>query len=246
MKILYVSLFPKVNNCHETENLKYFKDSSEYHKISDSFSYRLFTAHDKMLENLRSIFPCDGIPEDNIFDFKYNIHSMKLPFDSVYTSNMDERRAHEIAWCKQRMYMFMNKASEFFDYIIYNDADIKIDAKDVYDQCRILNNKNKGYKNRFINIPYVIKITKQVVSDSFGSFILPSTIFEFINDLTPNLYEVIEDEGVLHRRYAPDWILRKLLVNEGCVEIRGESFNTKHYISNVGYYEFDSSKVTYN
>lgn len=249
MKILYLSLFPEQNSCHEIENLKYFMDSSKYKEISDLFSYRLFSCHDQMTKNLQNIFNCKECPEENLFNFEmYNIQIAKLPFDAVYKKNMNERSSHEIAWAKQRLYMFMNikKVINSFDYIFYTDADIKVDANDIYELCNILERKNKEIVSYIVNIPYVIKTKKQVVADSFGCFILPTQILNNIIDITSLLYEVIDDGKNLYRRYDPDWILRKLLIREGCKEVRGDSCNTKHYLDNKSFYEFDSNRITFN
>jgi len=249
LKILYVSLFPEQNNCHEIENLKYFINSAESTSISNLFTYRLFSCHDQMTKNLQNIFKCQDCPEDNLFNFKkYNMQVVKLPFDAVYNENMNERRFHEIAWSKQRIYMFMKikKVLDSFDYIFYNDSDIQIDANDIYELCKILERKNNKIVSHIVNVPYIIKAKKQVVIDSFGCFILPTEILNNIIDITPLLYEVIDNNGKLYRRYDPDWILRKLLIREGCKEIRGDSCNTKHYLNNNNFYEFDSNKITFN
>jgi hypothetical protein len=244
-----MSLFPEQNNCHEIENLNYFMESSKYNKISNLFTYRLFSCHNQMTKNLQDILSCTECPEENLFNFEtYNIQVTKLPFDAIYKENMNEKNAHEVGWAKQRIYMFMNikKVLTSFDYIFYIDADIKIDANDIYKLCKILERKNKEIIPYIINIPYIIKSKKQVMSDSFGCFILPIKILNNIIDITQNLYEVINDGEKLYRRYAPDWILRKLLLREGCKEIRGDSCNTKHYLNNTNFYEFDSNKITFN
>jgi len=251
LKILYLSLFPETNSCNEIANLEYFRNSAEYYGISDLFSYRLFSNHDCMVNTLRTVFDCEDYKQEKLFDFeKYPIQVERLFFDTVYRDTMNEKRAHEIAWSKQRIFAYttFKHVLDRFDYIFYNDADIKIDAKDIHELCKVLEVRNfdETIYPSFINIPYVIKLKKQIVSDSFGSFIIPTKVIEDVAHVEKSLYEIYEQDGKFYRKNAPDWILRQQLIREGYKEIRGESCNTKHYINDNKYYEFDAGKLTFN
>jgi hypothetical protein len=244
MRILYLSLLPENNNCNEIRNLKYFIDSTKYYNIDELFTYRLFTCHEKMQELIKNTYSLEGT---SLFNLDHNLHIEKLNFE--YTEEMDERRAHEIAFAKQKIFiysMFKNTVEQF-DYIFYNDADIKIDSKDVYELCQILEVKNKQEQLHFANIPYVIKLTKKVVYDSFGSYILPTKILPYMESAIKDIYTTfINDDSKVCRRYAPDWVLRQSLLRTSFQEIRAESCNTKHYLNNEEYYEFDSTKVNFS
>ena len=249
MKILYVSLFPEKNNCNEIENLKYFMESATYHGIESIFRYRLFTCHKEMSKTIRAEFNCNKYSPQSLMDFEDSyIQAERLFFDLVYKSNMDERRAHEIGWSKQKIYTFLTYRNilETFDYIFYNDADIKIEASDIYELCKALEIKNKEGETSFINIPYVLKINKEILDASFGSHIIPIELVKDNVDIDKLIYEQLKIDDKIERKFAPDWILRKILLNRGYREIRGESCNTKHYINSVQFYEYDSRKINFN
>jgi hypothetical protein len=244
MKILYISLFPEKPLCNEIANLEYFQTSSLYYNIEDLFTYRLFSCHKEMCKGLRDSFDCGKYSQKNLFDFTNRVSQVEqLFFDAIYTERMDERRAHEIGWSKQKIHNFINRTEvlENFDYIFYNDADIRIDANDVYELCKVLEIK----QDSFINIPYVLKIEKQVVDGSFGSFILSTKLLYNMQDVTVNLYDTYEEEDKIFRKQAPDWALRKILLKSGYTEIRGESCHTQHYINGINYYDYDSRKLNY-
>jgi hypothetical protein len=248
MKILYVSLFPEKETCNELDNLEYFINSTIHHNIQEHFTYRLLSCHDNMVQQISKRFMCSDYTKGCMFEFENSsqIQVECLPFYSVYKEEMNEKRAHEIAWSKQIIYQYMTyeKVIDYSDYIFYNDADIQIESKDVYELCKMLDRKNTKEKIHFVNIPYVIKNMNNVVYDSFGSFILPASLLTDMPRIASDLYEVVRcEDNKLYRRYAPDWILRKLLLNEGFTEIRGESCNTKHYTSNSNYLEFTSTKI---
>jgi hypothetical protein len=198
---------------------------------------------------IRTEFSCDKYSPENLLNFdEYYIQTEKLFFDFAYKSDMDERRAHEIGWSKQRIYTFLTYKNvlDSFDYIFYNDADIKIEASDIYELCKVLEIKNKGKRTSFINIPYVLKIKKQILDDSFGSHILPIEIIKDNIDIDKLIYEPVKIENKIKRKFASDWILRKILMNRDYTEIRGESCNTKHYINSAEFYEYDSRKINLN
>jgi hypothetical protein len=251
MKILYLSLFPENNNCNEVENLKYFINSSIYHNIKDEFSYRLFSCHEHTVKQLRSIFNCEGFSYENFFNFSNStIQVERLFFDLHEKYNLNSRREHEISWGKKKIFTFMcfKQVYKEFDYIVYIDSDTRIDSKDVYECCKVLQLKNKGRdreNNYFINIPYILKDKKIVVDDSFGAYILPCDSIHLLEDIIESIYEYnVNNQGIYFRRFLPDWIIRQKILKKGLVEIRGESCNTKHYINSFSYYEYDSRKIT--
>jgi hypothetical protein len=244
MKILYISLFPKFNNCHEIENLEYFVNSSEFYHIKDLFTYRLFSAHDEMITTLRTIYG-DNTTQTQLFDLDNQFQIEKL--NLVFPENIDELRAHEISKSKQIIYTFMcfKKIVNQYDYVFYNDADIRIDARDIYECCKVLELKNNINDTYFFNIPYVLKLTRELVEESFGSFILPSSITAYTSHIIERIYKTYEKDNIIYREGAPDWIIRQLLLKSGYKEIRGESCHTQHYISQNKYYTHDSRKLEF-
>jgi len=245
MRILYISLFPENNNCHEIQNLKYFIDSSIDYGIDNIFCYRLFSAHNSMVEQLRKVFNCNENNLENLFDFNNIIQIKKL--DTNFSNNIDELRAHEISFCKQKIHTFITLENVYnnFDYIFYNDADIRIDANDIVELCKVLESKNKDEQHYFVNIPYVLKITKQVVEDSLGSYILPKSIVKQSEYILDKIYETYQKDDLIYRKGAPDWIIRKQLLLHEYNEIRGDSCHTQHYLSNENYYEYDSRRISF-
>ncbi len=246
MRILYTSLFPEFNNCNEVENLQHFINSAKYYEIDHLFTYRLFSCHKEMCQRLKTEFECIDNTSEHLFNFKdAKFHVEQLFFDLVYKQNMNEKRAHEIAWAKMKIHTYLDfkQIEDSFDYIIYNDSDIRLDSCDIKEVCKFLTKWNKTDKKYFANIPYILKDKNVVVDDSFGSFVIPTSVLPLLKNIIPNIYQTYEQNDIIYRKYAPDWFIRQELLNRNCSEIRAESCNTKHYINSNNYLEYESRIV---
>ena len=184
MKILYISLFLETNQYNETQNLEYFIKTTHYYNIQDSFSYRLFSCYDTTVTSLKHYFNCPISTDESLFNFNdYKMKIERLYFH--FKDNMNDYMTHEIAWAKEKLFSYIcfDKILNTFDFIVYNDADLKIDSNDIYELCKILEVKNKKTDDKyFVNIPYVLKDKKYIIDSSFGSYIIPTSILKQFSD----------------------------------------------------------------
>lgn len=224
MKILYASLFPENPIQHEYENLDFFIKSSKFYNIYDNFNFYIFSAHSKPIE------------------FIYNIYKDSLNYftlDFKYNEKMNERRGHEISFCKSYIFQCIIDIVDEYDFLFFTDSDIRIDSKEIFDFCKLLEKK----ENTFINIPYALRDLKQVSLASFGCYIIPSAIIKSNKDLWKVIYNIEEKEGLLCRIGAPDCNIRNSLISKGYNELRALSACTRHYTDNIHYVEYDEGKI---
>ena len=227
MKISYTSLFPKNPVQHEYKNLDYFIESSKFYNINHNFSFSFFSGHDEPLDYLKSIYG---------MEYKYG------KVDFKYFENMNEERGHEISFCKASIFNHNIVLHNTYDYLFFTDSDIRIDSKDIYNLCNILEQNKKENKETFINIPYVLRNLKKVSPASFGCYIIPSSILKDNPDLWEVIYntQIVDDK--LCRIGAPDCNVRNALLNRGYKELVARTIYTRHYTSDTSYIEYDNEK----
>jgi hypothetical protein len=226
MKILYSTLFPKMPfNQHEDLNFKYFQDTIKYYGYEDIFNFASVTFHKETFEWIES-------------NYKENSRHIGL---NTFEKQLNEIRAHEIAQGKSYLLNYCSELLDLIDidYLFYTDADIKIDSKDVVELCKALEHK----ENTFINIPYALRDVKGVSPKSFGCYIIPKYIILDNPYLYRCIYDIEEKDGILYRIGAPDVNLRDELLRLGYNEIFATSCNTKHYLNNINYIEYESNRI---
>lgn len=224
MKIMYTTLLPENPIQHEYENIDFFIKSSEFYNINNLFEFRFFSAHNNPLEYLKN---------------KYGLKHTYGRIDFEYNEKMNERRGHEIGFCKSEIFKHCIDLVDFYDYLFFIDSDIRIDSKDAYELCKSI----EFCENIFINIPYALRDLKIVSPASFGCYIIPSYILKQNKNIGDNIYLVDIKDGELIRKGEPDCTIRNNLILSKCNELRALSVNTRHYLDNKHYVEYDEGKI---
>ncbi len=234
MKILYTSLFPEESKQHEYENLEYFIEQSKKYDIEDLFMYRLFSAHKYPVDYFKDFYDID----EDIFNMDKKMAVAQLNFE--YDERMNERRGHEISFCKVKIFQFNIDVVAKYDYLFFTDSDIQINSREVHELCKSL----YFNPNSFVNIPYALRDLKVVSEISFGCYIIPSSIIMENKDLYSVIYNIFENQdGELCRIGAPDCNIRNALLKRGYKELRALLVNTKHYLNRDEYVEFDNGEI---
>jgi hypothetical protein len=234
MKILYCSLFPKEDNCEVDLFNKYFQTAEE-NEINDLFTYRIFSAHQELVDQINTMYPSDN----NINDFSNKVVAYRNGF--VYDDSMDERRAHEISYGKKSVFKFACNHSDLYDYFFYNDSDLEVRPLDVYWLCKSL----EKVSNTVVSLPYALRDMKVVPPNVFGSHIIPSSILKDNEDLADVIYSAYEAKnGKIKRKGAPDTNLHDNLKSRGYTIQKATSIVTKHHFKlGEGYVEYYKGKI---
>ena len=227
MKILYTVLLPEKSYNHEIENIDFFIKSSEFYNMYYKFEFVFFSAHQNILDILKD---------------KYGMKYKYCLIDFQYNEKMNERRAHEISFCKSVIFKYVTDMVDKFDYLFYTDSDIRTDSNEIHELCNLLENDNSK-KRTFVNIPYVLRDLKKVSKASFGCYILSNDIIKQNSRLHTGIYNIEEKDNILYRVGDPDCNIRNNLIMNNYEELRALSINTRHYLNNINYVEYDQGVI---